>query len=136
MTSKTLAYLRRRLRARLGDGFHADADSITVPASHAGGFASRFQENFHEFTIRLDGWEQHFIKSNADDAIRCFLYILSRPTRLKIYSRRGISYKWQVQFRENGRWLAYTSCHNFIHPYTGPLQLTYRSNRPLEELAA
>ncbi len=136
MTSRAIRLVKQVLDELVDGRFIENRSGVTVPASSPGGFDATFSENFHEYTVRLGDWECHFIRSNLDDAVNCFSYALTHPTRVKIFSRHGVRYKWQLQFREGGEWRNYTACQKFAYPYLGKLTLEYQENRPLEELAA
>lgn len=136
MTSRAMRKVKQLLRKLVACRFIESGSGIIVPAANIGGFDASFSENFHEYTIRCGDWEGHFIKTNLDDALNCFSYALTRPTRVKIYSRHGVRYKWQLQFCEHGTWHNYTTCRKLLYPYLGKLTVEYQENFPVNALVA
>ena len=136
MQSKQLTNLKSILDERLGSNSAQSASCVYLPAQSTMGFDASFCENFHEYTIHFNGWCQHFIKSNYQDAMHCFLYTLTHHSRVKVFSKGGMRYKWQLQFRENGRWVTYTTTMLWLHPFWKKVQVEYLQNAPLEELFA
>lgn len=136
MQSKELRKLKHILDRRLGWPFSESQACVYLPAPLSHGFDASFCENFHEYTIRFAGWRQHFIKSNYHEALNCFMYTLTHHSRVKVYSRGGVRYKWQLQFREHGRWVTYTTTMLWFYPFWQPVQIDYLQNAPLEELFA
>jgi len=136
MTTQAIRQVKQILIDLKLERFIEDKSGITLPSGIAGAFSVGFSENFHEYTVHFGDWQGHFIKTNLDDALNCLIYGLTQPTRIKIYARQGVRYKWQLQFREKGKWSNYTSCQKFAYPYLGKLTLEYQENYPLEELAA
>lgn len=136
MQSKQLIQLKSILDERLGGSIAESHSCVYLPAQAMRGFDASFCENFHEYTIRFGGWCQHFVKSNYRDALSCFLYTMTHHSRVKVFSKGGIKYKWQLQFREKGRWVTYTTTMLWLHPFWQKAEVEYLQNAPLEELFA
>lgn len=135
MRSKAIKVLRRALR-RCGARFVERGDSVLLPASDERDFDMEFSENFHEYTLRFAGWEGHFIKSNLDDALNCFIYALTHHCRVKVFTRGNTNYKWQLQFREQGKWVVYTTRYRILYPFWRPARIRYLRNNALQEFWA
>lgn len=135
MKSRARKILRRLLR-RAGMRVVEGRDSLLLPAGQGRDFDMEFSENFHEYTVRAAGWEGHFIKSNLHDALNCFLYALTHHCRVKVFSRGGVSYKWQLQFREKGKWVVYTTRYSLLYPFWKRLRVRYLSNDAWQEFRA
>src|SRR5688500_11109615 len=90
--------IKERLQKHPSVQYHADGDSIEVPASDANGFTVTLHVSGHEYIVAFDGWHEHF--EEEAEAANCFIWGLSDECRLKVYSRGKFDYKWVVEYKE------------------------------------
>ena len=105
-----------------------DNNFISATPAHKEGFEVWFSEDKEEYTVGYSGWHQHFKKSDAEDALECFAFGLSNKCRLKVTSRGGKTYKWQMEAFENNEWVPYSTTSLFWAPFWRKADIAYFTN--------
>ena len=106
--------------------YESDASSISVlPASEAG-FTVRLEGVKSPYTVSFNGWHEEF--GDAGEALDCFAFGLSDECRLKEYRRGKLAYRWTVESKQNGQWMADSETGLLIFPFWKRIEVVYLQN--------
>ena len=122
-----IAEVKRRLQALPGLAFTQTADSIEVAPSNRSGFPVALTVEPKGFTVYFGGWHEHF--ESAREAVNCFSYGLRGDCRLRISYRGSTPYKWTLEHRREGQWVAESTTGSFLIPFWRRRQETLLSNQ-------
>jgi hypothetical protein len=95
--------------------YTATPNKLEIPAQGRSGFPVWVQEQLSSYVIGFAGWHEEF--SDPDEAFECFGFGLSDACRLRVFSRGGMDYKWQVLHQVNGQWSASSEVGLFLFPF-------------------
>jgi hypothetical protein len=79
--------------------------SIKVEAQGQEGFVVQIEENEDEITVFYEGWHEHFPKEQKEAIVCCFMTGLSEICRLKVFNKAGKDYGWNVELKQNNKWV-------------------------------
>jgi hypothetical protein len=123
------------IKARLQKYPHANyesrVDSISVYPASAEGFTVELTVNRNSYTVSFNGWHEDF--QDEEEALNCFAFGLSTDCRLKEYRRGGLTYKWTVEFKEDGVWVEESSTGLFLFPFWTKKEIRYLQNNLIAE---
>ena len=105
-----------------------DSNYLSATIDSPNGFEVWFSEDIEEYTVGFEGWHQHFDKSEVESAIECFTFGLSDKCRLKVTSRGGKAYKWQMEAFEGGEWVPYSTTGLLVSKFWKNATVIYLSN--------
>ena len=118
--------IREKLRKYPHVRYEANASSISVlPASNRG-FTVALNVNQKGYTVYFNGWHEEFEKE--DEALDCFAFGLSDECRLKECRRGKFAYRWTVESRQNGNWVADSETGLFFFPFWWSKKVCYLQN--------
>jgi hypothetical protein len=106
--------IKTRLRKYPDAKYESTASSITVLPSSDGGFTVTLDIGPGGYTVSFNGWHEDF--EDAAAALDCFAFGLSDQCRLKEYRRGNSAYRWVVESKQNGQWVADSETGLFIFP--------------------
>ena len=99
-----IAVIREKLTKYPQTIYQETAQSITIPTETENGFDVTLSVDNDKFTVYFNGWHEHF--EDEETALNCFAFGLSNYCRLKEFSKNGKPYKWILEYKEDGEWLA------------------------------
>ena len=118
--------IKVRLRRYPSAKYESNASSISVlPASDAG-FTVSLDVARGRYTVSFNGWHEEF--SDAGEALDCFAFGLTEECRLKEYRRGKFSYRWLVESKQNGKWVADSETGLLIFPFWKRKEVVYLQN--------
>lgn len=88
---------------------------LEIPAQSPTGFSVWIHEGPDGCTVGFDGWHEEF--TDADEALNCFAFGLSTACRLRVFSREGTDYMWQVLHKVDGQWVADSETGLVVFPF-------------------
>lgn len=106
--------------------FEEDESSISILPISDDGFTVTLIVDVDNFTVYFNGWHENF--DDDDKALNCFAFGLSTECRLKEFRRGGESYKWTVEFEENGDWIEDSTVGQFISAFWKKETIHYLQN--------
>lgn len=127
-----IAEIRERLQSHPELSVLEEEDTITVEAGSPEGFDVWCSVDENEYTVGLDGWHEHFEKSEVQEALNCFDFGLSDECRLKVISRGGQNHKWVMEAKEGGSWITYSTTALLWAKYWRKPIVKYLSNSVLK----
>jgi hypothetical protein len=78
-------------------------DSIIYRPNNPDGFMIMLKTNAQgRYTVSYEGWHEEFEKE--EEALRCFLFGLSKTCRLRVYTRGKKAHKWAIEWFINNNW--------------------------------
>ena len=107
--------------------YESDASSISVLPTSDEGFTVEFVVTRGRYTVSFNGWHENF--NDVAEALDCFGFGLSDQCRLKESRRGNVAYRWAVESKENGQWVADSETGLLIFPYWKRLEVVYLQNR-------
>ena len=107
--------------------YESAADSISVFPTSDDGFTVNLVVHQNSYTVSFNGWHEDF--QNVEEALNCFAFGLSSDCRLKEYRRGRYAYKWTVEAKENGEWVADSSTGLFLFPFWLKKESRYLQNK-------
>ena len=107
--------IKTRLRKYPGVKYETTPSSITVLPSSDRGFKVMLEVAPGKYTVFFNGWHEDF--EDVSEALDCFAFGLSDECRLKEYRRKNSAYRWAVESKQNGQWLADSETGLFIFPF-------------------
>ena len=110
-----IAKVKQRLADRPEFTFTEKPDYIEVFPPTPDGFPVALAVEPEGFAVYFGGWHEHF--ESETDALNCFSYGLLGDCRLKIRYRGSTAYKWTLEHRRNGHWVAEGTKASFIFPF-------------------
>ena len=118
--------IKERLRKYPHVQYEADASSISVLPTSNDGFTVDLDVNQGQYSVSFNGWHEVFEKE--DEALECFAFGLSDECRLKECRRGNFAYRWTVESKENGKWVADSETGLFFFPFWKPKKVCYLQN--------
>lgn len=107
--------------------YESDASSIRVLPTSNDGFTVEFDVTRGRYTVHFNGGHENF--SDAEEALDCFAFGLSDQCRLKEYRRGNVAYRWDVESKENGQWVADSVTGLLVFPFWKRREVVYLQNR-------
>ena len=107
--------IKTRLRDYPHVKYESTNSSITVFPSSDIGFTVGLDAGHGRYTVSLNGWHEDF--NDASEALDCFAFGLSNECRLKEHRRGDFAYRWTVESKQNGQWVADSETGLFLFPF-------------------
>jgi hypothetical protein len=102
-----------------------------VPPGRRDGFEVSMQiRGSGAYNVYFNGWHEGF--RDADEAIKCFLFGLSRRCRLKVFRRGSTEYKWTVQYQRDGEWVDDSTTGLLFFPFWRRRDVVFLQNALLD----
>jgi hypothetical protein len=104
---------------------------LTVFPNDDAGFLVKFVERKRIYIVLFDRWGQGFVKNQegVTAAVNLFMFGLSNSCRMKTYRKGGVDYRWDIEYRNDDRWLKGLSSTLLIYPFWKEDQTRYRQNK-------
>ena len=118
--------IKERLRKYPHVKCEVGVSSITVLPTSNDGFTVGLDLTRSQFTVSFNGWHEDF--PVEDEALDCFAFGLSDECRLKESRRGGFAYRWAVESKDNGKWVAGSETGLFFFPFWKPKEVRYLQN--------
>jgi hypothetical protein len=118
--------IKARLRKYPLAKYESDSNFISVFPASDDGFTVGLTVNRNSYTVSFNGWHEDF--QHEEEALNCFTFGLSSACRLKEYRRGSMAYKWTVESKENGEWVADSSTGLFLYPFWKEKESRYLQN--------
>lgn len=131
--NNAIEQIKERLRKYPHVKYEVGATSISVLPTSNDGFTVGLYVSKTHYTISFNGWHEDFQKE--DQALDCFAFGLSNECRLKECRRGNFAYRWTVESRQNGNWLADSETGLLLFPFWRPKKVCYLQNNVLAEQA-
>ena len=94
------------------------------------GFTVSLHIDEEEFTVSYgDGWHGHF--SSEKEAVNCFYFGLSNKCRVKVLQRGNLTYKWIVEYIDEGIWNFESGTGLLFFPFWRKKEITILQNNVL-----
>jgi hypothetical protein len=100
--------------------------SITVLPTSSAGFTVGLEINGAVHTVFFNGWHENF--RQPEEALDCFAFGLSDECRLKECRRGSFAYRWTVESKQNGEWVADSETGLFLFPFWKTKTIHYLQN--------
>ena len=100
--------------------------SISVLPSSDTGFNVTLDIASGNYTVSFNGWHEDF--SDLSDAMECFAFGLSDECRLKEHRRGQFAYRWTVESKHHGQWVADSETGLFLFPFWKRAEVVYLQN--------
>jgi len=68
------------------------------------GFKIEYIDHGENYTVKFEEWEQSFITDEFKSSLNCLGFGLSKFCRLKVYSKKGLDFKWEMESYIDGNW--------------------------------
>ena len=124
--TNAIEQIKERLRKYPHVTYEADAFSVRVLPTSNDGFTVSLDINQNEYSVSFNSWHENFQKE--DEALDCFAFGLSDECRLKEFRRGNFAYRWTVESRQNGSWVADSETGLFLFPFWKPKKVCYLQN--------
>ena len=118
--------IKARLSKYPNARYECSGSSISVFPSSDNGFTVGLDVNKSQYTVYFNGWHEEF--QNEDEALECFAFGLSDECRLRECRRGNFAYRWTVESKQNGNWLADSEIGLFLFPFWKPKKVYYLQN--------
>jgi hypothetical protein len=118
--------IRTKLRSYPNVKYESTDSSITVSPSSDAGFNVTLEISPGNYTVYFNGWHENF--NDPSEALDCFAFGLSDECRLKEYRRGAFAYRWTVESKQNGEWVADTKTGLFLFPFWKRAEVVYLQN--------
>ena len=122
----TIEQIKERLRKYPHVRYEAAGSSISVLPTSSDGFTVGLYVNRGQYTVSFNGWHEDF--GNEAEALDCFAFGLSDECRLKECRRGNFAYRWTVESKQNGNWVADSETGLFFFPFWKPKKVCYLQN--------
>ncbi len=106
--------------------FEEDENSIWVLPASEEGFTVTLDIGYDNIKVFFNGWHEDF--ENEEEALNCFAFGLSTDCRLKEFHRNNESYKWTLEYKENGEWIAESTISLFNFSFWQRQTILYLQN--------
>lgn len=122
-----LEEIKTKLRNYPDVKYESTDSSITVlPSSSDTGFYVTLDVAPGNYTVSFNGWHENF--ADASEALGCFALGLSNECRLKEHRRGNFAYRWTVESKQNGQWVADSETVLVIFPFWKRAEVVYLQN--------
>jgi hypothetical protein len=118
--------IKTKLRKYPHVKYETAGSSITVLPTSDSGFTVGFEGSTGRYTVFFNGWHEEF--NDAAEALDCFAFGLSDECRLKEYRRGRFPYRWVVESKQNGEWVADSETGLFLFPFWKRAEVVYLQN--------
>jgi hypothetical protein len=118
--------IKERLRKYPHVRYEATSSSISVLPASNDGFTVGLDVSQSQYTVSFNGWHEDFQKE--DDALDCFAFGLSDECRLKECRRGNFAYRWTVESKQDGNWVADSETGLFLFPFWKPKKVCHLQN--------
>ena len=118
--------IKTKLRDYPDVKYESTDSSITVLPSSDTGFNVTLEIAPGNYTVSFNGWHENF--ADASEALDCFAFGLSDECRLKEHRRGRFAYRWTVESKQNGQWVADSETGLFIFPFWKRAEVVYLQN--------
>jgi hypothetical protein len=118
--------IKTRLRKYPNVKYESTASSITVFPSSNTGFNVSLDAAPGRYTVSFNGWHENF--ADTSEALECFAFGLSGECRLKEHRRGRFAYRWTVESKQNGQWVADSETGLFLFPFWKRAEVIYLQN--------
>jgi hypothetical protein len=122
--------IKERLRKYPHVKYKAGDNSIVIFPLSENGFEVWLSVLEGEYKVNFEGWYERF--EDKDEALNCFALGLSSECRVKEYRRGGVAYKWALESKENGAWVAGGTVGLFFFPLWRKKEVRYLQNNLIE----
>ena len=123
---EAIEQIKERLRKYPHVRYEATASSISVLPTSNDGFTVGLDINQTQYTVSFNGWHENF--QREEEALDCFAFGLSDECRLKEYWRGNFAYRWTVESKQDGDWVADSNTGLLIFPFWKPKRICYLQN--------
>jgi hypothetical protein len=121
-----IAQIEEKLRSHPEVRYERTASSINVLPATNEGFTVTLEVSGHQYTVSFNGWHEHFEKQ--EEALDCFAFGLSDECRLREIRRGDFAYRWIVESKQNGSWIAESETGLLVFPFWRPKRVRYLQN--------
>lgn len=112
--------------------YESSKDHIRVLPASEEGFLVELIVSDKSYVVHFNGWHESF--SSQEEALNCFALGLSTRCRLKEHRRRGVAYKWIVEYRESDKWIEDSETGTLLfYPFWGKLEIRHLQNSLIDE---
>ena len=118
--------IKERLRKYPNVRYEVGAYSISVLPTSNDGFTVGLEVIQSRYTVSFNGWHEDF--QEEEEALDCFAFGLSEECRLKECRRGSFAYRWTVESRQNGKWVADSETGLFLFPFWTKKDIRYLQN--------
>jgi hypothetical protein len=118
--------IKERLRKYPHVRYEVGASSISVLPTSNDGFTVGLEVSQNQITVFFNGWHEHF--QEQDEALDCFAFGLSDECRLKECRRGNFAYRWTVESKQDGKWVADSETGLFLFPFWKSKEVRYLQN--------
>ena len=118
--------IKTKLRNYPDVKYESTDSSITVLPSSDTGFNVTLDIASGNYTVSFNGWHENF--ADPSEALDCFAFGLSDECRLKEHRRGQCAYRWSVESKQNGQWVADSETGLFIFPFWKRAEVVYLQN--------
>jgi hypothetical protein len=118
--------IRERLRKYPHVRYEVGASSISVLPTSNDGFTVGLEISQSQITVFFNGWHEHF--QEQDEALDCFAFGLSDECRLMECRRGNFAYRWTVESKQDGKWVADSETGLFLFPFWKSKEVRYLQN--------
>jgi hypothetical protein len=118
--------IKTKLRDYPDVKYKSTDSSITVLPSSDTGFNVTLDSALGNYTVSFNGWHENF--ADASEALDCFAFGLSDECRLKEHRRGRFAYRWTVEAKQNGQWVADSETGLFLFPFWKRAEVVYLQN--------
>jgi len=102
-----------------------DSTISLLPLSDTG-FTVRLDIARGSFVVSFNGWHESF--ADPSEALNCFAFGLSNECRLKEHRRGAFAYRWTVESRQTGKWVADSETGLLVFPFWRRVEVVYLQN--------
>jgi hypothetical protein len=100
--------------------------SITVKPTSNQGFTVSLETTGSKHTVFFNGWHEDF--QVQEEALDCFAFGLSDECRLQECRRGSFAYRWTVESKHNGEWVADSETGLLLFPFWKTKTVRYLQN--------
>jgi len=118
--------IKTRLRDYPDVKYESTDSFISVLPSRDSGFNVTLEVASGNYTVSFNGWHENF--ADPSEALDCFAFGLSDECRLKEHRRGQFAYRWTVESKQNGQWVADSETGLFLFPFWKRAQVVYLQN--------
>jgi hypothetical protein len=118
--------IKERLREYPEVVYEVGPSSISVLPTSNDGFKVGLEVTQSHYTVSFNGWHEDF--KTEEEALDCFAFGLSNECRLKECRRGRFAYRWIVESRKNGTWVADSETGLFLFPFWASKEVRYLQN--------
>ncbi len=107
--------------------YESNGSSITVFPNSDDGFEVNLTiHDSNSYMVSFDAWHEDIESEN--EAMNLFALGLSKECRLKEYRRGKFSYKWTMEYLEDGQWQEYATTALLLFPFWMKSNVRYLYN--------